>query len=64
MRQMHVPEEWVHYTSIKIEAKMYCSVTILEYKINAVINVILHDTFCLFYVINKTWNVIEYYTAK
>ena len=33
MHQVHEPELWVHWTSIKIEAQVYYFVTILEHKV-------------------------------
>ena len=33
MRQMHEPEGWLHWTSIKIEAQVHF-VTILKHKLN------------------------------
>ena len=34
MRQVHEPEGWVHWTSIKIEAQVHYFVQILEHKVN------------------------------
>ena len=34
MRQVHKPEEWVYWTSIKIEVQVHYFVTILEHKVN------------------------------
>ena len=34
MRQVHEPEGWVHWTSIKIEAQVHYFVWILEHKVN------------------------------
>ena len=33
MRQVHEPEGWVHWTSIKIEAQVHYFVQILEHKV-------------------------------
>ena len=58
MCQMHEPEGWVHWTRIKIEAKVHYFDTILEPKVNIELLIwFIHDTdtFCLFYGINKTF---------
>ena len=34
MRQVHEPEGWVHWTSIKIEEQVHYFVTILEHEVN------------------------------
>ena len=34
MRQVHEPEGWAHWTSIKIEAQVHYFVEILEHKVN------------------------------